>query len=123
MRCLSSSKVVSVADCSSVFSPTSTSSGTTSRYRALARYCEVLWTPGKIVEDTLHHVREQVGEKQVVLGLSGGIDSSVVAAMLHRAIDERLFPPILYKQLPCYDRYSWLHIDSCRRSSSTASSL
>lgn len=37
--------------------------------------------------------------------------------------DECLFPLILYKQLPCCDRYSWLHIDSCRRSSSTASSL
>ncbi|MEW8289858.1 MAG: glutamine-hydrolyzing GMP synthase [Candidatus Thiodiazotropha endolucinida] len=52
--------------------------------------CEVLWTPGKIIEDTLHHVREQVGEKQVVLGLSGGVDSSVVAAMLHRAIGDQL---------------------------------
>ncbi|MES9846804.1 MAG: glutamine-hydrolyzing GMP synthase, partial [Candidatus Thiodiazotropha sp.] len=43
-----------------------------------------------IIEDTLHHVREQVGEKQVVLGLSGGVDSSVVAAMLHRAIGDQL---------------------------------
>ncbi|MCU7890192.1 MAG: glutamine-hydrolyzing GMP synthase [Candidatus Thiodiazotropha sp. (ex Ustalcina ferruginea)] len=52
--------------------------------------CEVLWTPGKIIEDTIIHVREQVGDKQVVLGLSGGVDSSVVAALLHRAIGDQL---------------------------------
>ncbi len=52
--------------------------------------CEALWTPGQIIEDTLHHVREQVGEGNVVLGLSGGVDSSVVAALLHRAIGDQL---------------------------------
>ncbi|MET0044982.1 MAG: glutamine-hydrolyzing GMP synthase, partial [Candidatus Thiodiazotropha sp. 6PLUC3] len=52
--------------------------------------CEVLWTPGQIIEETIHNVREQVGEKQVVLGLSGGVDSSVVAALLHRAIGDQL---------------------------------
>jgi GMP synthase (glutamine-hydrolysing) len=52
--------------------------------------CEALWTPGKIIEDSIDQVRKQVGEKQVVLGLSGGVDSSVVAALLHRAIGEQL---------------------------------
>ncbi len=52
--------------------------------------CEVLWTPGRIIEDTIVHVRQQVGDKQVLLGLSGGVDSSVVAAMLHRAIGDQL---------------------------------
>ena len=52
--------------------------------------CEPLWTPGHIIEDTIHHVREQVGEGNVVLGLSGGVDSSVVAALLHRAIGDQL---------------------------------
>ncbi|MDJ0807066.1 MAG: glutamine-hydrolyzing GMP synthase [Gammaproteobacteria bacterium] len=52
--------------------------------------CEPLWTPGKIIEDSIHQVCEQVGDRQVVLGLSGGVDSSVVAALLHRAIGEQL---------------------------------
>jgi len=52
--------------------------------------CEPLWTPGQIIEDSIRLVREQVGERQVVLGLSGGVDSSVVAALLHRAIGDQL---------------------------------
>ena len=52
--------------------------------------CEGLWTPGNIIEETVEAVREQVGQDEVVLGLSGGVDSSVVAALLHRAIGDQL---------------------------------
>ncbi|MFW9606806.1 MAG: glutamine-hydrolyzing GMP synthase [Pseudomonas sp.] len=52
--------------------------------------CEALWTPANIVEDAIATVRKQVGERKVLLGLSGGVDSSVVAALLHRAIGEQL---------------------------------
>lgn len=52
--------------------------------------CESLWTPGNIIEDSIQHIREQVGEDEVLLGLSGGVDSSVVAALLHRAIGDQL---------------------------------
>lgn len=52
--------------------------------------CEPLWTPANIVEDAIARVREQVGEDKVLLGLSGGVDSSVVAALLHRAIGDKL---------------------------------
>ena len=52
--------------------------------------CESLWTPGNIIEDLVAAVRRQVGDDEVVLGLSGGVDSSVVAALLHRAIGDRL---------------------------------
>jgi GMP synthase (glutamine-hydrolysing) len=52
--------------------------------------CGALWTPGNIVEDTVAQVREQVGGDQVLLGLSGGVDSSVVAALLHKAIGDQL---------------------------------
>ena len=52
--------------------------------------CEALWTPANIVEDAIARVREQVGDDKVLLGLSGGVDSSVVAALLHRAIGDQL---------------------------------
>ena len=52
--------------------------------------CGRAWTPVNIIEDAAERVREQVGEAQVLLGLSGGVDSSVVAALLHRAIGPRL---------------------------------
>jgi len=52
--------------------------------------CEGLWTPANIVEDAITHVRELVGETHVILGLSGGVDSSVVAALLSRAIGDQL---------------------------------
>ncbi len=64
--------------------------------RILARFvneicgCPPLWTPGNIIEDSIGRIREQVGEEQVLLGLSGGVDSSVVAALLHRAIGDQL---------------------------------
>jgi GMP synthase (glutamine-hydrolysing) len=52
--------------------------------------CEVLWTPANIVEDAIARVRATVGSDKVLLGLSGGVDSSVVAALLHRAIGDQL---------------------------------
>ncbi|MFT5084949.1 MAG: GMP synthase (glutamine-hydrolyzing), partial [Lentisphaeria bacterium] len=52
--------------------------------------CPVLWTPANIVEDAIARVQETVGKDKVLLGLSGGVDSSVVAALLHRAIGSQL---------------------------------
>jgi GMP synthase (glutamine-hydrolysing) len=52
--------------------------------------CQPLWTPANIVEDAIKKVRAQVGSDQVLLGLSGGVDSSVVAALLHKAIGTQL---------------------------------
>ncbi|MCI2143159.1 glutamine-hydrolyzing GMP synthase, partial [Ewingella americana] len=52
--------------------------------------CEALWTPAKIIEDAVERLREQVGNDHVILGLSGGVDSSVTAMLLHRAIGDRL---------------------------------
>ena len=52
--------------------------------------CEALWTASNIVEDSIAQIRAQVGKDKVLLGLSGGVDSSVVAALLHRAIGQQL---------------------------------
>jgi len=52
--------------------------------------CGSMWTPEQIIEDSLARIREQVGGDEVLLGLSGGVDSSVVAALLHKAIGDQL---------------------------------
>jgi GMP synthase (glutamine-hydrolysing) len=52
--------------------------------------CPGDWTAGNIVTDSIARVREQVGDGKVLLGLSGGVDSSVVAALLHEAIGDQL---------------------------------
>jgi GMP synthase (glutamine-hydrolysing) len=52
--------------------------------------CTGQWTPGHIIEDAVEQIRSQVGSDRVILGLSGGVDSSVAAALIHRAIGEQL---------------------------------
>ncbi|MFK7733762.1 MAG: glutamine-hydrolyzing GMP synthase [Pseudomonadales bacterium] len=52
--------------------------------------CRCEWTTGQIIEESIVRIREEVGSDEVLLGLSGGVDSSVVAALLHKAIGEQL---------------------------------
>ncbi|APG23683.1 MULTISPECIES: glutamine-hydrolyzing GMP synthase [Syntrophotalea] len=52
--------------------------------------CTGQWTPGHIIEDAVNRIREQVGRERVILGLSGGVDSSVAAALIQRAIGDQL---------------------------------
>ncbi|GLS82904.1 glutamine-hydrolyzing GMP synthase [Paraferrimonas haliotis] len=52
--------------------------------------CEASWTSSNIIEDAVARIKAQVGDDEVVLGLSGGVDSSVVAMLLHRAIGDKL---------------------------------
>src|SRR5690554_2751815 len=69
---------------------------TTQGQRMISRFitevcgCETLWTSANIIEDSITSIRQQVGKDEVLLGLSGGVDSSVVAALLHRAIGDQL---------------------------------
>ncbi len=52
--------------------------------------CGTLWTAANIIEDQIARVHAKIGDDNVLLGLSGGVDSSVVAALLHKAIGDRL---------------------------------
>ena len=53
--------------------------------------CKQDWTPESFVETTVRELREKLGDDRVVLGLSGGVDSSVAAVLLHRAIGKNLY--------------------------------
>lgn len=52
--------------------------------------CRKLWTPGNIIDEHVIALRDRIGQDQVILALSGGVDSSVVAALLHKAVGEQL---------------------------------
>jgi GMP synthase (glutamine-hydrolysing) len=52
--------------------------------------CASLWNTQNIIEENLKNLREKIGKEEVILGLSGGVDSSVVAVLLHRAIGDQL---------------------------------
>src|ERR1700726_3914434 len=52
--------------------------------------CTASWATGNIIEDSVARIRAQVGKDKVLLGLSGGVDSSVLAALLHQAIGAQL---------------------------------
>jgi GMP synthase (glutamine-hydrolysing) len=52
--------------------------------------CEPSWTMGSVIEEQIALVRAQVGKQRVICGLSGGVDSAVAAALVHRAIGSQL---------------------------------
>ncbi|MGO9763912.1 MAG: glutamine-hydrolyzing GMP synthase [Solirubrobacteraceae bacterium] len=52
--------------------------------------CELTWTAASIAEEQIRRIREQVGDGSVICGLSGGVDSSVAALLVHRAVGEQL---------------------------------
>jgi GMP synthase (glutamine-hydrolysing) len=53
--------------------------------------CERAWSAGAIVDEMVEGIRERVGDRRVICAVSGGVDSSVVACLIDRAIGERLF--------------------------------
>ena len=53
--------------------------------------CKGTWSPASFIETTVAELRDKIGDEKVILGLSGGVDSSVAAMLLHRAIGNRLY--------------------------------
>ncbi|MBS0289865.1 MAG: glutamine-hydrolyzing GMP synthase [Proteobacteria bacterium] len=72
---------------------THTSEGQTLIERFLFEICQVkpTWTPINIIEQLVEEIKTQVGDEKVLLGLSGGVDSAVAAALVHRAIGKQLY--------------------------------
>ena len=52
--------------------------------------CDMSWSPASVVEEQVERIRAQVGSERVICGLSGGVDSSVAALLVHRAVGEQL---------------------------------
>ena len=53
--------------------------------------CSQDWTPAHFVSDTIENLKKQIGNRRVIMALSGGVDSTVAATLIHQAIGERLF--------------------------------
>ncbi|ADJ25969.1 GMP synthase, large subunit [Dehalogenimonas lykanthroporepellens BL-DC-9] len=52
--------------------------------------CQPTWTPGNFISESIHSIKQQVGSGKVIAALSGGVDSSIVATLIHRAIGDQL---------------------------------
>ena len=76
--------------------------------------CEALWTPAKIIDDAVERIRQQVGDDKVILGLSGGVDSSVTALKgendpeAKRKIIGRVFVEVFDEEALKLDDVKWL---------------
>lgn len=53
--------------------------------------CTQSWTPAHFITDTVESLKKQIGDRKVIMALSGGVDSTVAATLIHRAIGDRLF--------------------------------
>lgn len=53
--------------------------------------CKADWTPAHFVDETVHSLKEKLGDDKVLMGLSGGVDSTIAATLIHKAIGENLY--------------------------------
>lgn len=66
------------------------------------------WNMSDFIQSTIHHVRDQVGQEKIILGLSGGVDSTVLSLLLKEAVGDRLFPVFIDNGLLRKDEYKQL---------------
>ena len=53
--------------------------------------CSQDWTPAHFISDTVETLKKQIGDRKVIMALSGGVDSTVAATLIHKAIGDRLY--------------------------------
>ena len=68
--------------------------------------CSQSWTPHSFIDLTIHELQQKIGKDKVILGLSGGVDSSVAALLLHRAVGKKLTNIFVDNGLLRKDEYS-----------------
>ncbi|MEO6289983.1 MAG: glutamine-hydrolyzing GMP synthase, partial [Ginsengibacter sp.] len=75
--------------------------------------CKQDWTPAHFINDTIAAIKEEVGDKKVVMGLSGGVDSTVAATLIHRAIGTNLYGIFVDNGVLRKDEFEQV-IESCK---------
>ncbi|MEO6219278.1 MAG: glutamine-hydrolyzing GMP synthase [Ginsengibacter sp.] len=75
--------------------------------------CSQDWTPAHFINDTIAEIKEKIGNKKVVVGLSGGVDSTVAATLIHRAIGKNLYGIFVDNGLLRKNEFEQV-LDSCK---------
>ena len=89
---IQNARQASTVRCSSIPKCTTRQQGTAILRNFVFEICGLApnWTPQRFIDETVERIREQVGNGRVICGLSGGVDSSVAAVLVHRAIGDQL---------------------------------
>jgi GMP synthase (glutamine-hydrolysing) len=75
--------------------------------------CSQDWTPSHFINDTVAAIKEKIGHKKVIMALSGGVDSTVAATLIHKAIGENLYGIFVDNGVLRKDEFEQV-IDSCQ---------
>ena len=75
--------------------------------------CKQDWTPAHFINDTIEEIKKTIGDKKVVMALSGGVDSTVAATLIHRAIGKNLYGIFVDNGVLRKDEFQQV-LDSCR---------
>lgn len=77
-------------------------------------HCQQEWTPAHFITDTIEAIKQKVGDKKVIMALSGGVDSTVAASLIHRAIGKNLFGIFVDNGVLRKDEFQQV-LDMCNR--------
>ncbi|HEU5054122.1 MAG TPA: glutamine-hydrolyzing GMP synthase [Hanamia sp.] len=76
--------------------------------------CSQDWTPAHFINDTVAEIKEKIGDKKVIMALSGGVDSTVAATLIHKAIGENLFGIFVDNGVLRKDEFEQV-LDACKK--------